>query len=210
MGNPEGIREDVGLTVRVEQDGEALVVRASGELDLSNAKTLEAELRRAIGGDASEVILDLGGVSFIDLAALRGLLLMAKQSLPNGGRLRLLRPTAPKERSGFQRLREGADGISHQTNTRSIRHGPAVPCDFCRSPRFRWRYPGASRGWLACDRCHAAIQAEDREALLGRVVLFMVSHSLRNGGRLRLLRGSTPLERAIQGSGVEHLLPSNA
>jgi anti-anti-sigma factor len=173
MGTSGRVLEDASLTVRAEQDGEALVVRAVGELDFSNAKTLEAELRRAIGGDASEVILDLRGVSFMDLAALRGLLLMARQSLRNGGRLRLLRATAPKERSGFQRLREGADGISHQTNTR-----PAVSCDFCRSPRFRWRYPGASRGWLACDRCHAAIQAEDREALLGRVVLALVPRSL--------------------------------
>jgi anti-anti-sigma factor len=173
MGTSGQTLEDAKLTVRVEQDGEALVVRPFGELDRSTAKTLDAELRRAVGGDASGVILDLRGVSFIDLAALRGLLLMAKQSLRNGGRLRLLRATTPEERSGFQRLREGADGISHQTNTR-----PAVPCDFCHSPRVRWRHPAASRGWLACDRCHAAIQAEDREALLGRVVLALVPRSL--------------------------------
>jgi anti-anti-sigma factor len=43
-----------------------------------------------------------------------------------------------------------------------------------------------------------------------RVVLLMARHSLRNGGRLRLVRGSWPLERLIRGSGVEHLLPSNA
>jgi len=111
MGTSGLAREDVKLTVRVEQDGEALVVRAFGELTLFNAKTLEAELRRAIAGDASEVILDLGGVRFIDLAALRVLLLMAKQSLRHGGRLRLLRATTSEERSRFQRLREGADGI---------------------------------------------------------------------------------------------------
>jgi anti-anti-sigma factor len=97
MGNSDRIREDVGLTVRVEQDGEALVVRAFGELDLSNAKTLEAELRRAIAGDASKVILDLGGVSFLDSAGLRMVLMMARHSLRNGGRLRLLRGSAPVE-----------------------------------------------------------------------------------------------------------------
>ena len=111
MGTSDRAREDVQLTVRVEQDGAALVVRAFGELSLFTAKTLEAELRRAIAGDASEVILDLGGVRFIDSAALRVLLLMAKQSLRNGGRLRLLRATTPEERSRFQRLREGVDGI---------------------------------------------------------------------------------------------------
>jgi anti-anti-sigma factor len=97
MGNSDRIREDGGLTVRVEQDGEALVVRAFGELDLSNAKTLEAELRRAIAGDASGVILDLGGVSFLDSAGLRMVLMMARESLRNGGRLRLLRGSAPVE-----------------------------------------------------------------------------------------------------------------
>jgi anti-anti-sigma factor len=178
MGTPSRVCEDVKLTVRVEQDGEALVVRPFGELNLSNAKTLEAELRRGIGGDASGVILDLSGVRFIELAALRGLLLMAKQSLRNGGRLRLLRATTPEERSGFQRLGEGGDGISHRTNTRSIRYGPAVTCEFCRSPRARWRYPAASRDWLACDKCHAAIQADDREALLGRVMSAPIPRSL--------------------------------
>jgi anti-anti-sigma factor len=98
MGDSDRIREDGGLTVRVEQDGEALVVSAFGDLDLSNAKTLEAELRWAIAGDASGVILDLGGVSFIDSAGLRVVLLMARQSLRNGGRLRLLRGSAPVER----------------------------------------------------------------------------------------------------------------
>jgi anti-anti-sigma factor len=108
MGNSDRIREDVGLTVRVERDGEALVVSAFGDLDLSNAKTLEAELRWAIAGDASGVILDLGGVSFLDSAGLRVVLSMARQSLRNGGRLRLLRGSAPVERvidgSGMRHL----------------------------------------------------------------------------------------------------------
>jgi anti-anti-sigma factor len=124
MGTTDLAREDVRLTVRVEQDGEALVVRAFGELNRSNAKGLEAELRRAIGGDASEVILDLGGVRFIDSAALRVLLLMAKQSLRNGSRLRLLRATTPEERSQFQRLREGVDGIEVPVPAQAPVSGP--------------------------------------------------------------------------------------
>jgi hypothetical protein len=59
-----------------------------------------------------------------------------------------------------------------------MRYGPAVTCDFCRSPRVRWRYPAASRDWLACDKCHAAIQADDREVLLDRVMLAPVPRSL--------------------------------
>jgi hypothetical protein len=53
-----------------------------------------------------------------------------------------------------------------------------VPCDFCRSQRDRWRYPAESRDWRACDKCHAAIEADDREALLGRVMLAPVPRTL--------------------------------
>lgn len=113
MGNSDRIREDVGLTVRVEQDGEALVVSAFGRLDLANFKTLQAELQRAIAGDASGVTLDLGAVSFIDSAGLQAVLLMARQSLLNAGRLRLLRVSAPLERaitgSGAGRLLPSPD-----------------------------------------------------------------------------------------------------
>jgi hypothetical protein len=42
-------------------------------------------------------------------------------------------------------------------------------CDFCASPMVKWRYP-AERDWLACEKCRAAIQRDDREALLGRVM----------------------------------------
>ena len=53
-----------------------------------------------------------------------------------------------------------------------------MTCEFCRSPRARWRYPAGSRDWLACDKCHAAIQADDREALLGRVMLTPVPRTV--------------------------------
>jgi anti-sigma B factor antagonist len=92
------IREDVGLTVRVEQDGEALVIRPAGELDLSNTQTLDAELRGAIDDHASEVILDLGGLSFIDSSGLHLLVFATAHSQANGDRLRMRRGSAPVER----------------------------------------------------------------------------------------------------------------
>ena len=95
MASSDRVREDLKLTVRVEQDGEELLVRAFGELNLYNAKTLDEELRRAIELDAGGVVLDLGEVTFIDSAGLRLLLLMSKYSLRNGGRLCLLRGSDP-------------------------------------------------------------------------------------------------------------------
>ena len=50
-------------------------------------------------------------------------------------------------------------------------------CDFCGSLVVKWRYP-AERDWLACEECHAAIQADDREALLDRASLIPVPRTL--------------------------------
>ena len=43
-------------------------------------------------------------------------------------------------------------------------------CSFCRSPLARWRYPADDESWQACERCHQAIEADDRETLLDRVL----------------------------------------
>jgi len=79
------------LTVRVEHEADGLVIRAFGELDLSNAETLDAELRRAIGGDAGSIVLDLSGLDFIDSTGLRVLISAAKQSRQDGARLAIRR-----------------------------------------------------------------------------------------------------------------------
>ena len=69
LASLDRVCEDGLLTVRVEQEGNELVVRASGELDIASAKRLEGELLQAIDSDAAAVVLDLGGVSFIDSPA---------------------------------------------------------------------------------------------------------------------------------------------
>ena len=48
----------------------------------------------------------------------------------------------------------------------------AVRCDFCESRTARWRYPAhQGPGWKACEGCHTAIVADDREALRKRVLV---------------------------------------
>ncbi len=79
------------LIVGVEEDGEALVLRPLGNLDITTTSSLDAELRKAIAGDASEVFLDLSGVSFIDSTGVRLLVFAAAHSRSNGSRLRMLR-----------------------------------------------------------------------------------------------------------------------
>jgi anti-sigma B factor antagonist len=101
-------RKDGPLTVHVEQAGDALMVRASGELSRSTAERFEAELRQGLGGDTSTVVLDLSGVGFIDSTGLRSVLRMANHSLRDGGRLRMRNASAPVqdaiEWGGLERL----------------------------------------------------------------------------------------------------------
>jgi anti-sigma B factor antagonist len=83
------VRKAGGLTVRIEQDGDSLLVRASGELDIATANTLDEELRRVSYCDAAPIILDLDEVDFLDSMGLRTLLAVAKHSTENADRLRI-------------------------------------------------------------------------------------------------------------------------
>ena len=99
MDHWDRTRQDGPLTVRMEQVGDTLIVRATGELSRSTAKTFEAELRLAISGDASTVVLDLGGVHFIDSTGMRSVLRISNLSLRAGGRLRMSRASAPVQQA---------------------------------------------------------------------------------------------------------------
>jgi anti-anti-sigma factor len=60
-----------GFAIELELGGADLVLRISGELDLSTAPELAAALSDAATGPASTVTLDLSRTSFIDSSALR-------------------------------------------------------------------------------------------------------------------------------------------
>jgi anti-sigma B factor antagonist len=102
-----------GLSVQLQQEGERVVVRAWGELDLSSAKEFEARLRRVIRESSSGVILDLGGVTFIDSTGLRVLISAATLSHASRRELIVLRGSAQAlqviETSGVEDLLPLAD-----------------------------------------------------------------------------------------------------
>ena len=99
MVTSDRVREDGSLTVRTEEDGDALLVRATGEVDVSTSGTLESELRRAIGCNCSIIFLDLSAVNFIDSAGFRAFFLAAKHSHLNGKPLRMTPVSAPVKRT---------------------------------------------------------------------------------------------------------------
>ena len=92
---------DAVLVLRVGHEGQDFVIRASGELDIASANMLEDELRRAMESDASTVVLNLEGLTFIDSTGLRTLVRANHLSHSGSRRLRIVH--ASKE---FQRLVE--------------------------------------------------------------------------------------------------------
>jgi anti-anti-sigma factor len=86
------------MSLKVEEDGPLLVIRPLGELDLSTAPMLDAELQKAMKDGGSEVILDLSAVTFIDSTGVRLLVIAASRWRHTGKRLRMLRGSAPVER----------------------------------------------------------------------------------------------------------------
>ena len=68
----------------LKRRGEAMVVVASGEIDLASADALEACLRDALNR-SSKVVLDLRQVGFLDCAGLRRMLLLQDAIREAGG-----------------------------------------------------------------------------------------------------------------------------
>lgn len=91
-------REDA-LATSVERAHGATIVRAGGVLSRSTAEKFERAVGRAIDEGSPDVILDLGGVRFIDSTGLRSLLRVANLSRGVGGELRLQRSSTSVQRA---------------------------------------------------------------------------------------------------------------
>lgn len=86
------------FTVRTAHQGGISVVAPYGELDLDTAPDLQRALDHAERSDAAEIVLDLGGLSFIDSTGLRLVLEADARSRADGHRLRLLPGSDPIQR----------------------------------------------------------------------------------------------------------------
>ena len=58
------------FTCRVTQESDHVVVAPSGELDMATVGAVEQELRRLRKADAGAIVLDLGGLTFMDSTGL--------------------------------------------------------------------------------------------------------------------------------------------
>lgn len=78
------------LQVTTDTAGEARVVQAVGELDLHTAPTLEQALAAVLAQGTELVIVDLGGVEFMDSTGLSVILGAVVQLRDSGGQLRVV------------------------------------------------------------------------------------------------------------------------
>jgi anti-anti-sigma factor len=99
----EGNREisDGTLRIRLSGEGSRQTLAVSGELDLANAGTLEAELRRA-AEDGEQIVLDLRGLEFIDSTGIAVLVATHRRLNDGASRVRLVHSDAPAVRRVIQ------------------------------------------------------------------------------------------------------------
>ena len=67
------------LRILAEGGESSYLLRAEGELDMSNVELFEESLRAAEATEAPHIVVDLNGLSFMDSAGLRVLLMASRR-----------------------------------------------------------------------------------------------------------------------------------
>jgi anti-sigma B factor antagonist len=88
--------EDFRISVR--DDDDSVTVTVEGEVDVATAPAVRDELYRLIESGSKRIVVDLGGMEFIDSTGLGVFVGALKRSREGGGELQLrsLRPAAHK------------------------------------------------------------------------------------------------------------------
>ncbi|GAA1535669.1 hypothetical protein GCM10009678_17650 [Actinomadura kijaniata] len=86
------------LETETRTAGQATVVSLAGELTINTVQDAEAVLRAAAGHDRPDLVLDLGGLRFMDSMGLRAVLHARRSVVAKDGRLVLaaLQPTVAR------------------------------------------------------------------------------------------------------------------
>jgi anti-sigma B factor antagonist len=92
------MRDEGNLLVGVSGEGERVVLRLDGELDLASVPTLERAVQDATFERTAEIVLDLRGLEFIDSTGLRAILLQDKRSTERGQTFALVRGSEQVQR----------------------------------------------------------------------------------------------------------------
>jgi anti-sigma B factor antagonist len=88
----------VGLAIAVWSEGPTTVVRPSGEIDVANAADLKRCVTSIVEQGGTDIVIDLGRVTFVDSTGLSTLVSSLKLVQRTHGRLRLSHVTREVER----------------------------------------------------------------------------------------------------------------
>ena len=92
----EGLRERP--VAGVDRNGQAVIVRLAGELDLYNAHEVRETLLEECAADPKRLVVDLSKVVFVDSTAL-GVLIEARAKMPNRRAFLLAAPAVETRRA---------------------------------------------------------------------------------------------------------------
>jgi anti-sigma B factor antagonist len=78
------------VSIDVRQSGSTVLVTAAGEIDSTSSPVLRQRLDDLLDGEARELTVDLGGVTFLDSAGLCVLASAHRRAVHQGVRMRVL------------------------------------------------------------------------------------------------------------------------
>jgi len=88
----------LSVDIKSEHDGDAMIFRLRGSLDLATAPSLRAALIEAANEGKHDIIVDLSQLEFLDSTGLGAIIGAHRRALENGGRVRLIVSDGPIQR----------------------------------------------------------------------------------------------------------------
>jgi anti-anti-sigma factor len=117
------------MQIKEEKQGEALIVRVNEHLDTATSTIFESRLLGLIDRGERKVIVDCGGLEYVNSAGLKVFLLAAKRLEPLGGKL-VLCALAPSvfmifEMIGFTRIMKIVPSLDEALQALAVETPPA-------------------------------------------------------------------------------------
>ena len=84
------VERELKVTVELGSPGGTPLVRVSGEVDIQTSPDLQERLQTLLDAGSSSLVVDLGGVTFLDSTGLSVLIAALKRCQSVGGELRLV------------------------------------------------------------------------------------------------------------------------